>query len=273
MTSRQRSQAADRNQNSIPFAANEQAFRLLFENHPIPMLVYDLKTLELLRVNEAAAEIYGYSRDEFKKLNLKDIITEAGVARLLGEMKKKQPAPQRSEWHSHLKDGRIIEAEVTSHILDFEGHKSVLVMVQGKQEQENPSVSVSETELRALFASMRDAVMVIDRNGVYRKIAPTNPDLLIKPPQELLGKSLLDMFSAEQAEIFLAAIHQVLETKQSLRIEYQLPINERSLWFATSISPMDVDNTLWVASDITKRKQSEISLRELMSVIAVCSTA
>ena len=51
------------------------------------------------------------------------------------------------------------------------------------------ALAASEAELRALFASMQDAVIVIDREGVYRKIAPTNPSLLVKPPQELLGKN------------------------------------------------------------------------------------
>jgi len=389
MTSKKRPQAGDGNQNDIQLTTNEQTFRLLFENHPIPMLVYDLKTLEFLQVNEAAVETYGYTRDEFSKLNLKDIISEAGVKRLLKEMKKKLPALQHSEWHNHLKDGRIIDVEVTSHILDFEGRKSVLVMVQDiterkqaenalrvseekfrkafmispdaininrmsdgmyvatnrgftqilgyeesecigktstelniwddpndraalvaglaktgevsnlearfrarngdikygmvsasvldldgvkhiisitrditarKQEQEN--LSASEAELRALFASMRDAVMVIDCGGVYRKIAPTNTDLLVGPPENLLGRNLKDFFSVEQAGTFLNVIQQVLETKQPARIEYQLSIHDRSLWFAATISPMDVDNVLWVARDITARKQSEASLRE-----------
>jgi PAS domain S-box-containing protein len=68
------------------------------------------------------------------------------------------------------------------------------------------ALAASEAELRALFASMHDVVMVIDREGVYRKIAPTNPGLLVKPPEELLGKNLKDVFPAEQAEAFRGVI-------------------------------------------------------------------
>jgi diguanylate cyclase (GGDEF)-like protein/PAS domain S-box-containing protein len=120
----------------------------------------------------------------------------------------------------------------------------------------------SETEMRALFAAMQDVVLVIDRDGVYRKIAPTNLDLLVMPPQELLGKNLRDIFPAEQADSFLSAIHQVLETQQTSHIEYMLLIGERTVWFATSISPMDKDSTLWMARDITGYKNSEVALRE-----------
>ena len=77
------------------------------------------------------------------------------------------------------------------------------------------ALATSEAELRALFASMQDVVLVIDCEGVYRKIAPTNPDLLAKPPAELLGKNLRDVFPVEQAEEFIRTIQQVLATKQN----------------------------------------------------------
>ena len=45
-----------------------------------------------------------------------------------------------------------------------------------------------EAELRALFAAMTDVILVLDIEGRYVKIAPTNPSLLYKPPDELIGK-------------------------------------------------------------------------------------
>ena len=72
-----------------------------------------------------------------------------------------------------------------------------------------------EAELRALFASMHDVVLVIDRDGVYRKIAPTDPGLLYKPPEELLGKTLQDVFPPEEAETLLSSVQKVLETQQN----------------------------------------------------------
>ena len=50
---------------------------------------------------------------------------------------------------------------------------------------------------------------------------------------------------------------QVLDTRKTLQIEYDLKIGDRTVWFATSISPMTEDSTLWVAHDITQRKRFE----------------
>jgi diguanylate cyclase (GGDEF)-like protein/PAS domain S-box-containing protein len=130
----------------------------------------------------------------------------------------------------------------------------------GQQSEE--ALRQSEAELRALFASMHDVVMVIDCNGIYRKIAPTNPELLVRPPQDLLGKTLRDVFPSEQAETLLKVLQEVVDTKQTAQIEYDLVIGKLTVRFETSISPMTEDSTLWVARDITERKQTEEALME-----------
>jgi diguanylate cyclase (GGDEF)-like protein/PAS domain S-box-containing protein len=133
--------------------------------------------------------------------------------------------------------------------------------ITGRKQTED-ALAASEAELRALFASMQDVVMVIDREGIYRKIAPTNPGLLYAPPEELLGKNLKDVFPAQRAEVFREVVLHVLETKQSTQIEYKLTIGSRTVWFQTTISALNADSTLWVAHDITKRIQAETALRK-----------
>ncbi len=55
-------------------------------------------------------------------------------------------------------------------------------------------------------------------------------------------------------------IQQVLETGRTIQIEYKLNVNSNSPWFEASISPMDEDSTIWVARDISERKQTEAKL-------------
>src|SRR5437016_5565969 len=44
--------------------ALEAQNRVLFDRHPHPMWIYDLETLAILAVNDAAVRAYGYSREE-----------------------------------------------------------------------------------------------------------------------------------------------------------------------------------------------------------------
>jgi len=130
---------------------------------------------------------------------------------------------------------------------------------QLKQAEEN--LQVSESELRALLAAMTDVFLVLDEQGRYRKIAPTNPALLYKPSVDLIGKTLREVFPSAQADLFLEHIRTVIKTRQTLDIEYCLHIDGKPTWFAAAISPMPNDCVIWVAHEVTQRKQIEEALR------------
>ncbi|NEP11949.1 MAG: PAS domain-containing protein [Symploca sp. SIO2C1] len=119
----------------------------------------------------------------------------------------------------------------------------------------------TEAELRALFAAMTDVVIVLDAQGYYLKIAPTNPALLQKPAEELIGKTLHDIFERSQANIFIHHIWDALNSRKTVNCEYSLTIEEIELWFGARISPISEDTVIWVARDITARKQAELALR------------
>ena len=48
-------------------------YRLLFERSPLPMWVYDVQTLGMLAVNDAALAQYGYSKQAFVGLTVLDL--------------------------------------------------------------------------------------------------------------------------------------------------------------------------------------------------------
>ena len=110
---------------------SEETFRLLFEHHPIPMWIYDLETLAFLAVNDAAVRRYGYTRAEFLALTLKDIRPAEDVPRLLEEVAQKRPPwQQASDWRHRLKNGAVIDVEITSHMIEYNGRQAALVMAQ-----------------------------------------------------------------------------------------------------------------------------------------------
>jgi signal transduction histidine kinase len=85
----------------------------------------------------------------------------------------------------------------------------------------------------------------------------------MKPPEDLLGKPLSEVFPPKQAEDLTNVIQKVVDTKQTTAIEYSLPIGGRTVQFETAISPLSEDSTLWVARDITARKQAEEKIVQL----------
>ncbi|KAF0109018.1 MAG: putative PAS/PAC sensor protein [Anaerolineaceae bacterium] len=161
-------------------------------------------------------------------------------------------------------DGTLFPSEISiSHYtVNRQKYFTAILRDITERKEAQEKLAASESELRALFASMHDVVLVIDREGVYRKIAPTNPALLYKPPEELLGRALKDVFPAEKAEEFQKVIRKVLKTGQTDHIEYELTINDRPVWFSVFVTPLTEDSTVWVARDITERKLAEEKIKQ-----------
>lgn len=137
--------------------------------------------------------------------------------------------------------------------------------------QANVDLQNSETELQGLFAAMDDVVVVYDRQGRYLKVASTYSRLLFRPAAELLNRTVTDILPPDQAEMRLAWIQQVLETKQSLSSQFQLLINGCEIWFSANLSPLSEDTVIMVARDITGLKQIEVALQQSLNQLAAAN--
>jgi len=62
---------------------SEAKYRFMFDRNPQPNWIYDHETLSFLEVNEAAIRHYGYSRQEFLSMTLKDIYPAEDIQNLL----------------------------------------------------------------------------------------------------------------------------------------------------------------------------------------------
>ena len=125
--SRARRAAAERA--SIAAARAEQEFRALFAANPLPMWIYALTTLQFLEVNDAAVQRYGYAREEFLALTIRDIRPPEDVERLITNVDQpRQTLQAASSWRHRVKSGQIIDVEITSHTITFAGHAAALVV-------------------------------------------------------------------------------------------------------------------------------------------------
>lgn len=129
----------------------------------------------------------------------------------------------------------------------------------------------SEAELRAFFEAMIDVILVLDADGRHLKVAPTRSASIYKPAVERIGKTVHEIFPKETADLFVDYVRRALEEGQTQHLEYSLSINDREAWFEGSVSPMTSDSVIWVARDITERKDAEQQLH--LQVTALQSAA
>src|SRR6266498_2023252 len=137
--------------------------------------------------------------------------------------------------------------------------------------QAREALAKSEADPRALFSSMEDVVLVVDKDTRYVRIAPTNPSRLVRPPEELLGRRMDEVLPPETYETFRSAIHQALVSGEAVQIEYKLPVEDQEYWFLANLSKLNEEQVFWVARDITERKKSEQALQRRSEYLAASS--
>jgi len=123
-------------------------------------------------------------------------------------------------------------------------------------------LSKSESNLRTLFNAMTDIVFEMDYDGRYINIAPTSPELMFKPPEDIIGKTLYEVFPKPEADIFLEFIRNSLNENKTKTIEYPLFIKGKTIWFEGRATPKTRNSVLYIARDITERKLAEEALQK-----------
>ncbi len=106
-------------------------FREVFVNSPQPIWIYDLVDLRFVSVNDAACNRYGYTRQEFLSLTLRDIRPEEDIAPFDAYVKNKKmgiPCPERI-WRHCTKTGEIIFVDAVTNYIKFNDRELVSVVL------------------------------------------------------------------------------------------------------------------------------------------------
>ncbi len=107
----------------------DRKFRLLFEEHPQPMLIFDAEEQRILEANAAAVELYGYPRSEMEGMQLQEFMGPEDAARLVDDLQKK-PARQVSRaWRHRAASRREIDVEMAVHEIRYGGRTAELAVV------------------------------------------------------------------------------------------------------------------------------------------------
>jgi hypothetical protein len=108
---------------------SESRYRLMFESHPEAMWVFDVSTLAFIAVNEAAVARYGYSREEFLSMTLRDIRPAEDMPALLEHLADtRRDLRTDGPWRHRRKDGSVLFVEIATHSIRLGEIDAVLVM-------------------------------------------------------------------------------------------------------------------------------------------------
>jgi PAS domain S-box-containing protein len=115
----------------IALEKSEVKYRSLFNLSPIPMWVFDMDTLQFLDVNEAAIRHYGYSKEEFFAMTLKDIKPRENAE----EFEKiiasyKGTSALYHDITKHIKKGgKVIDVEIKSSTVNLDSSREARLVI------------------------------------------------------------------------------------------------------------------------------------------------
>ena len=99
----------------------EASFRLLFEDNPLPMYVFDVESLRFIAVNETALAHYGYSREQFLAMTVLDIRPVEDRPRFMAALAAFDDYHAAENWRHRRADGTIFDADIYSRKLHYGG--------------------------------------------------------------------------------------------------------------------------------------------------------
>jgi len=252
-----------------------ERYHLLFESNPQPMWVFDLETLKFLAVNEATIQHYGYSREEFMAMTIKDIRPDEDVAELLETMSKPiEDLGKAGVWQHRKKDGVIIDVEISAHTLNYAGRPARLVLANDITERKRVEQALQESESRTrlIIDTALDAVITINAEGQITSWNAQAEQVFGWPREEATGR-LLDetIIPAQHREAHRQGMRHFLSTGRGPVLNKRIEITAldrqgREFPVELSIAPVKREGAWYFSAfvrDITDRKQAEEEIKKL----------
>ena len=178
---------------------SENYYRYLFASNPVPMWVFDMNTLKFLQVNDAAVNLYGYSREEFLNLTIMDIRPESEVEHILNMVADKYyPVTDFKGNMKHLKKNKkVFPVEIRSNPIQINGKTARLVMATDITDRTNYIRNIEEQNKRLHDIAWIQSHKV--RAPLARVISLV--DLLSRPAANLEQGEILRYLSISAGEL------------------------------------------------------------------------
>ena len=175
---------------------SEKRYRTIVESIGDALFIHDVEG-NILEVNDAACQLYGYAREELVGNNLRRFVlpgTEADAAERLKRLSKE--GRLRFENISVRKDGTRVATDVFSKMVSREGrgivHGFVRDISELKRAQE--ALRSSEARYRSLFDASSDGILCLDVES--GKFTYANPAIC-----RMLGYTLGEIVTLGMADI------------------------------------------------------------------------
>jgi PAS domain S-box-containing protein len=162
----------DRKKAEEQLRESEQKYKLLFDSSPLPLLMFSRMDHSIIDVNEAAIKSYGYTREEFLHMNIKDLRPQEDKNRFMEEIKFYiTDDAHLGIWRHRKKDGSVIFVEIIGHDIIYQGRPARLTLANDITEKlaYDEKLKQSYQEIRMLTKHLQH-IREEERTHIAREI-------------------------------------------------------------------------------------------------------
>jgi diguanylate cyclase (GGDEF)-like protein/PAS domain S-box-containing protein len=223
----------------------EASFRLLFDNNPMPMWVFDAETTEFLGVNDAAVQHYGYTRATFLRMKLQQIwprdewVTHTEALQQIGD------AYQSTRNWRHLRaDGSEIEVLTFGRRVSFEGRDGFLVAVVDITERRKAEARIAHMAHHDGLTNLPNRELYQDRlKQALEQSQPGNTHVAVLCVDLDLFKNVNDSFGHPMGDRLLKLVADRLRSQvRGNNLVARLGGDEFAVILAADVSPNDASD-------------------------------
>ncbi|MDE3125847.1 MAG: PAS domain S-box protein [Bacteroidota bacterium] len=247
----------------------EEKYKQLFDTNPTSIFVWDIHTLEILDMNNTAIQEYGYSRKELLHMTILDLRPSSEHIHLhqfLQQFKQSSERKHVQVWQHQRKDGSIMQMEIASHKIKYEGRDCVMgigtniteklalearlaeELAQRRNEVIEAEIAAQEKERQEIGRELHDNVnQILTASRIYvemaRKAHPEENDLLQQSSWYILQ-------AIEEIRKLSKALINPVDKDVSLKEALRKLVNDMSLLLKNGV---EIDMTHFNEKDLEQK--------------------
>ncbi|MBZ4219048.1 MAG: PAS domain S-box protein [Chlorobium sp.] len=260
----------ERKQAEQELRQSEERFRKLFQSHAVVNILLDPDTGNIVDANPSAADFYGWSVDELKQMNIRQI-NPISVKEIKKNLEKSRLSKQNKFQFLHGRsDGSLRDVEVFSSKIEIAGKELLYVTVFDVTHKKlaEEALRESERKFRTITEQIAEMVFVTDTKGVLTYVSQAVERIFDYTAKEVTGHLFTEYLNEEEISGAIVIFNEILlheETHHLLNFKFR---KKNGLFFfgevhVTYYQDQEFSGMIGLIQDITERKREEEERQQL----------
>ena len=255
----------ERKQDQESLRQSELLYRNLFDKANEGLILLSMEG-KLVEVNNSFAEMHGYTVDELKDIDIKelDVLNDRafkGRAEVMQRINAGEVV--RFEVEHYHKDGHIVTLSTTASLVNVGGQQFYLAFHQDISERRvaQEALQSSEKRYRTTLESISDAFFSLNNQLRFTYFNKQAEELLLQKSSDVLGKQIFsEVFKEAKGSVFEEKYIHALTAKEVSTFETFFGIEPYINWYDVRVYP-GTEGIAVFFTVITEKKKADTALR------------